>query len=289
MNNFRMFIPIHKIKEKYPYFEEYGYFGKKLVQMVVHRNLRNSTELAELLFEYRKSISRGDYQIREDEKKSKISNIRRTIDEQLKKDSIGISFVSEYCAVLNCSADYFVGIIDKPTHSDTDIHEKIGLTVNAIAALELIKSDVDNIDLFHNNELDTLNFILESIRKKQKNGIGFTESIFHYIGLYLDSERIKKESATHVLYKNNDVYYTNLKIGDHVEDRTVQGIEVKYDNTKLDVNTPDKISVFNPTNNQHYHLKVSELFESNAFNKIQEKLIELSLERKTQYEHNQKL
>lgn len=216
--------------------------------------------------------------------KKTLGNTTKTINNHLNyPDSMSQKYIKAYCIIFDCSVDYLLGFIDLPTHADTDIYKETGLTDDSIAALRLIKSDVDNINLFYNNELETLNFILKNIRKKQKkqkNGIGFTNSILHFIGLYIDSAKIKKESANQIKYKYNNKPYNSLKIGDSINGNTIQDFHILHDNTNIDVNALDKLSVFNTETNQHYALEISGLFETYALNEIQEKLIELSKERK---------
>ena len=44
-----------------------------------------------------------------------------------------------------------MGYIEKPTYALTDINEKTGLSVEAITALELLKSDTENIHRIRNS------------------------------------------------------------------------------------------------------------------------------------------
>lgn len=209
-------------------------------------------------------------------------SVKKSLQNHLAKNSaeeISVQWLSVYCNYFDCSADYLMGYIEKPTYALTDINEKTGLSVEAITALELLKSDTENIHLFHNIELETLDFILKSIRKKQilqKNGIGFTESIFHFIGLYLCSGEIVKERSDSIRYRYDDKHFGFFKVGDTIDNHIVQNIYVNYNDTKININDLEKLSVLNVNNNQHYVLNISRLFKAHAFDGIQEKLIELS-------------
>lgn len=224
---------------------------------------------------------------RRKQKYSVKKSLQNHIDKMSAED-ISVQWLSIYCNYFNCSADYFMGYIEKPTYNLTDINKITGLSVEAITALEVLKSDVENSDIFYNIELETLNFILKSIYKKQirqKNAIGFTESILHFIGLYLCSDEIVKEKAATIQYKYADKNFGFFKVGDSINGHVVQSINVKYNNTKININDSEKISVLNINNNQHYALNVSRLFKTHAFDGIREKLIELSNEWR---EENQK-
>lgn len=208
-------------------------------------------------------------------------SVKKSLQNHLTKmsaEDISVRWLSVYCAYFDCSADYLLGYIEKPTYAITDVNKRIGLSVESIAALELLKSDVENIHGFYNIELETLDFILKSIRKKQirqKNGIGFTESILHYIGLYLCSGEIIKEKANGIRYRYDDNHFGFFKSGDSINNHIVQDIYINYNDTNINVNDPEKLPVLNINNNQHYVLNVSGLFKAHAFEGIQEKLIEL--------------
>lgn len=190
---------------------------------------------------------------------------------RISAEEISAKWLSVYCNYFDCNADYLMGYIEKPTYALTDINEKTGLSVEAIEALELLKSDKENIHLFYNIELETLDFILKSIRKKQilqKNGIGFTESILHFIGLYLCSDDIIKERSDSIRYRYDDKHFGFFKVGDTIDNHIVQNIYVNYNETKININDLEKPSVLNINNNQHYVLNVSRLFKSHAFDGI---------------------
>ncbi|MEY8331323.1 hypothetical protein AALB81_18700 [Lachnospiraceae bacterium 48-33] len=75
-------------------------------------------------------------------------------DNCYKKDNLLIAC----CRFFKCSADYLLGFIDLPTHADTDIHNKTGLTKDAIDILSKNKNSyfpvaVEAINLLlQNNE-----------------------------------------------------------------------------------------------------------------------------------------
>lgn len=206
--------------------------------------------------------------------------IQRVLHDHIKKSSaenISGNWLTKYCTYFDCSADYLMGYIEKPTQADTDISKETGLTVEAIAALKLLKLDAEKDAIFQNIELDVLNFILESIHKKQKNGIGFTNSILHFMGLYFISDSIEKEPANQIRYRFNDTKWDALKIGDSINGNAVQEVDLLCDNTNLSIND-NKLSVLNPQNNQHYALDIARLFKAQALNGIHEKIIKLEKE-----------
>ena len=207
---------------------------------------------------------------------------KRIITNLYDPSSMTYEMISVYCKFFHCSADYLLGFIDMPTHAHTDISSYTGLSDNAINALHLMKTGADNA-LWYNTELETLNFILENIRRVQKlnKGVGFTDSILNYIGLYLHNDTICKESATNVRYKHDNTKWDSLNNGDVVNGNAVQAVEILADNTNRNINNPDIIPVYDSANNNHYTLDFNKLIESHALNKVTEKLIEL----KNRYEN----
>lgn len=184
--------------------------------------------------------------------------------------------------IYEVSVDYLLDKSNFTSPENDFIGKYTGLSDDAIDALHLMKTGADNA-LWHNTELETLNFILENILRIQKlnKGIGFTDSILHYIGMYLHNDTIRKEPATHVRYKHDNTKRDLLNNGDIVNGNAVQAVEVLADNTNTNINRSDKIPVYDTANNNHYTLDFNKLIESHALNKITEKLIEL----KNRYEN----
>lgn len=240
----------------------------------------HSTKLAKRLFE-------NDYfkydMYTEKTKSQQINAVSKTIRKHLNKESTpNTLWLKIYCDYFDCSADYLLGFIPVQKHDTSSVYNTTGLSHKSVEALKLIKSDVDNITIFHNNELETLNFILESIhskQEKQNSGIGFTDSILHYIGLYLHNSSIKKEPATRIHYKYSDTKWDSLKNNSTIDGNTVQKVEILADNTNININKPDVIPVYDSANDQHYTLKFNELVEAYAREKIAEKLVELKQEK----------
>ena len=60
-----------------------------------------------------------------------------------------------YCKFFHCSADYLLGLIEMPTHAETDIHAETGLSTEAIE--QLIKwnekTKLPNCDSYRNSIL----------------------------------------------------------------------------------------------------------------------------------------
>ena len=242
----------------------------------------HSTELAKRLFEngYFK------YDIHTTKTTSQqINAVSKTIGKHLSGEANpNTLWLKIYCDYFDCSADYFLGFISTQKHATASTHDMTGLSHDSINALHLMKTSADN-KLWHNTELETLNFILENIRRIQQlnNGIGFTDSILNYIGLYLHNGTIHKEPATHVHYKHDNTKWDFLKNGDTVNGNEVQAVEVLADNTNTNINNPDKIPVYDSANDNHYTLDFNKLLESHALNKVTEKLIEL----KNRYENKE--
>lgn len=180
------------------------------------------------------------------------------------------------------SVDYLLCRSDFKSPENDFVGKYTGFSDDAIDALHLMKTGADNA-LWHNTELETLNFILENIRRVQKlnKGVGFADSILHYIGMYLHNDTIRKEPATHVRHKHDNTKWDSLNNGDVVNGNAVQAVEVLADNTNTNINRSDKIPVYDSANNNHYTLDFNKLIESHALNKITEKLIEL----KNRYEN----
>lgn len=241
---------------------------------------RHSTELAKRLFE--NDYLKYDVYTKKT-KSQQVNAVSKTIQKHLNKESNpNTLWLKIYCDYFDCSADYLLGFISTQKQDTASVHDITGLSHDAIDALHLMKTGADNA-LWHNTELETLNFILENIRRIQKlnKGIGFTDSILHYIGMYLHNDTIRKEPATHVRHKHDNTKWDSLNNGDIVNGNAVQAVKVLADNTNTNINRSDKIPVYDSANNNHYTLDFNKLIESHALNKITEKLIEL----KNRYEN----
>lgn len=157
------FVVMDDILAKYPYYENCPNFGQRLASLIVYSKMRNSTELAEKIFENRKSstdyanylsMKKGDADY-----KSAVDNIRKVIDKHIQKNvNVGIIQLNEYCMAFSCSADYFLGYIDFPTKSDTDICSTIGLDLEIKNGLELVNQQL--IYEHHYHYIEMINFLL---------------------------------------------------------------------------------------------------------------------------------
>lgn len=266
-------------------------FGERLGYLMQHdteehggsidpENRGASKELTKRLYKF-KILEYNDSS--ENSKSQQINITGRTVLKHLSSESTPETiWIKRYCEYFKCSADYLFGYIPLPTHENTDIESYTGLSNDAINALHLMETGADNA-LWYNTELETLNFILENIRRVQKlnKGIGFADSILNYIGLYLHNDTICKEPATNVRYKHDNTKWDSLNNGDVVNGNAVQAVEILADNTNRNINNPDIIPVYDSANNNHYTLDFNKLIESHALNKVTEKLIEL----KNRYEN----
>lgn len=138
------FISLDKIKAKYPYYENYTNFGQRLASLIIYSKMRNSTELAEQIFENRKKSTDYSYYLDmekgKEDYKSAVDSIRKVVDKHIKQDvNVGIIQLNEYCLAFSCSADYFLGYIDFPTHKTQNVYETTGLNEKALHELDMIR------------------------------------------------------------------------------------------------------------------------------------------------------
>lgn len=171
---FRTFIPdfvsIEKLKTKYPNYDNLSDFGKRLAALIVYKKMRNNTELAEKIFEYRKSSDEySDYlQMKKDSNpyKNAISSIRRVIDKHIQKQvNVGMEQLKEYCDVFPCSPDYLLGYIDFPTKSDSDVCSLLGLNLEVKQQLEHLNQQL--IYEHHSHYIEMINFFLSNTETQE--------------------------------------------------------------------------------------------------------------------------
>lgn len=112
-------------------------FGDRLKTLMDYNNL-SSLELAVNLCGYSDKPKSNTAEYIECRKKA------RTIENHLKlgaldnlnsSESLSTLYLSEYCSFFNCSADYFLGLIDYPTKEEEDIGKITGLSKTAINTL----------------------------------------------------------------------------------------------------------------------------------------------------------
>lgn len=189
----------------------------------------------------------------------------------------GLEKIVKLATVLDCDTTYLTGENEDGVFRRDlgNVCDVTGLSYQAVEAIKMLKSDYDNLDLFFNNGLETLNFILEAIREKQEqSGIGFVGGLLHYIGLYLDSSMIKKESAKTIRYKYGNKWET-LSTGDSVNGKTVEALDVLGDKTGTSINKPDTITIYDPLEDQHHRQSFRGLTEAYYKDKIFECLVDL--------------
>lgn len=76
--------------------------------------------------------------------------------------SLDKNYLLAYCKFFKCSADYLLGLIDLPTHIDTDINMQTGLSKDAINTLKTINFRANTqLGEFSSKCLSTLDYILK--------------------------------------------------------------------------------------------------------------------------------
>lgn len=123
-----------------------------------------------------------------------IDGVEKKIQRHLNSDSIQKlqgEYVKAYCDFFGCSADYLFGYIDLPTHTETDIYEKTGLSENAIKKI-----------CFHHSRSDFLGLIksLNILLRLQS-----FENAIYYISKYL-----KTVKSTDTLYQERMKRYNEV-------------------------------------------------------------------------------
>lgn len=115
-------------------------FGKRLEYLMINDGINitekgANIELSKRL--YSKEVlhySSDDY----DTQNKNRDSARKRIEEHRKADSasnVSGFWLKVYCDYFHCSADYLFGYIEMPTHAETDIHAKTGLSAEAIERL----------------------------------------------------------------------------------------------------------------------------------------------------------
>lgn len=192
-----------------------------------------------------------------------------------------VNVIKTYALHFNVTADYLLGIRQNAVADENDamIGRVTGLTDKSIEVLKCWNKN-SKIELLHFNELETLNLLLENIYERQSkinNGIGFADSLFHYIGLYLHSTSYIKAKIDKIRYRHDNKYWKTLQIGDSVNNHTVQAISMLYEKNNGNANDPDSITLYDKdsADKQPYKISVFNLFETYTIDQIQEKLRKL--------------
>lgn len=88
-------------------------------------------------------------------------------------------YMLAYCKIFHCSADYLLGLIELPTHAETDINAKTGLSAEAIK--QLIewndKSKLPYYDLYHNSIL----FISDLLECCGIQAAALAQNVYNYL------------------------------------------------------------------------------------------------------------
>ena len=189
----------------------------------------------------------------------------------------------------NSSTDYILGLESQPTHIETDIYEHIGLTPKSVNVLSKWKNSKK-----HKQNIRALNDILEYENEKYMDFIN--QSIFHYIWEILHSVKMKGMLPDTPIYRYFDdeiiidpetkekadkPCWDKLKIGDIVtgNDGTpheVTAINVVNNRLKTDKNKTDMLYYKDPEEEQPLYLKVSDIIQDMAQNRVIEILKDIA-------------
>jgi len=144
---------------------EFLKFGDRLEYLMKTKGYTGrgkSTRLAEAF------IDEGYIIVEENNRKRKIQDTKRSIDIHLNYDRCVLQgiWMDRYCRFFECSADFLMGYIDRPTHEISSVFESTGLDDNAIETLISRKQLMDSetidptyIDIL-NDELSILSRII---------------------------------------------------------------------------------------------------------------------------------
>lgn len=216
-----------------------------------------------------------------DEKSKAIDGIRKKIDAHLESDStdkLQGEYALAYCKYFGCSADYLYGIIDLPTHKDTDIHKETGLSETSISCLRGWYHDKYKKGWYYSDDIDTVNTILEyygNIRKENaKNGTlnGFT--LFHFISNFFNAHKFQRVQQDLIRY-GNGTHFNRIEKGDIIKKKDSEKEEIiekictplssithgGADTTKLElVNTENEEEL--------YYVEVSDIYREHCKSQI---------------------
>lgn len=152
-------------------------FGDRLEALMTINNISSSFDLAIKLLGYKSKPKSATQEYID------CLNRARSINNHLKLDilsepystkGISSSFLADYCNYFKCSADYFFGYIDYPTHEYTNISKKTGLNIAAIDTLKKLHNP-NGLGL-----INILNYIMNDY---------FSFSVFlHNLSLYFHND-----------------------------------------------------------------------------------------------------
>lgn len=88
-------------------------------------------------------------------------------------------YILAYCKFFHCSADYLLGLIEMPTHAETDIHAETGLSTEAIDRLIEWnkKTKLPRSDSYHNSIL----FISDLLECCGVQSVALAQNVYNYL------------------------------------------------------------------------------------------------------------
>jgi len=262
-------------------------FGDRLSALMELNNINSSLDLAVKLLGYSEKPKSNTQEYSNCKSKEKTIKNHLKLDElsgQNSSRSLASCFLSEYCIFFNCSADYFLGYIDYPTHDYQEIGQKTDLSITAIKMLEIWKQQKSKNSFFTaqlSQSIDALNYLLEysynSYQLASQEGHYPGWSIFHHIGSYINADNIVRDMPNKIRFRNGSRYY-DMKPGDLYtksdtgEDIVIEQLyalnEITNDNKKVGL-----IDVQDPNN--RYIADISELYRASALNNITKILFDI--------------
>lgn len=148
---------------------------------LTHLYTRNGIDLSKRGWSYttaQKFYAKGIISYKDDqEETAQIRNTSKTLRTHVDgTNGIEIVWLVRYCSFFDCSADYLLGSIDKPTHAITDISRRTGLREETISKItgwytvrDISEYDSDRWVSFLCDIIEDGNF--ESVLKDLYNGI----------------------------------------------------------------------------------------------------------------------